>query len=309
MSYRTVIDCDTGVDDALALLAAVGSPALDIEFVTTVAGNAPLEQTTENTLRVLALAGRPDIPVYRGAERPLARNLVTGSAMHGTSGLAGMELPPSPAQAGDDAASALAAWCAEPSDWPKRLIAIAPLTNLGALLASDPNALAGIDQLFIMGGSLSGKGGALSPRAETNFFIDPEAARLVLNSGIPISLYDYDATTACLLTPEQIDTITAQIPAEIAPFVGAWLEHLYQSGRERFGRQGVAAHDLYAVAGAAGVPPGRWERYLLDVEVSDSERGVVRAEVVSEPAGINVARDIDPEAMVAFLIDCLRKLR
>lgn len=291
------------------MLAALGSPALDVEFVTTVAGNAPVERTTENTLRVLALAGRSVIPVYRGAERPLARALVTGSAMHGARGLPGPELPASSAGVAGDASDVLARWCAEPSDRAKRLIAIGPLTNLGRLLATDLDALSAVDELFVMGGTISGKGGALSPRAETNFFIDPEAARLALRAGVPIHLYDYDATTACLISPEQINEITSAIPAEIAPFVNAWLDHLYKAGRERFGREGVAAHDLYAVAGAAGIAPGSWECYQLDVGVDEHDRGVVQTTPTDDGQGVSVAGGLDPAAVVEFFIDAMSRLR
>lgn len=308
-TYRTVIDCDTGIDDALALLAAVGSSALEIEFVTTVAGNAAVEQTIENTLRVLALAGRPEIPVYQGAARPLSRDLVTGAATHGAGGLVGPDLPASPARAAGDAGDVLGRWCRERSEEPKTLIAIGPLTNLGRLLAADRSAMAGVDQLFVMGGSISGRGGALSPRAETNFFIDPEAARLVVRSGLPIRLYDYDATTACQISPEQIAEVSAAIPAEIAPFVNAWFAHLLRTSRERFGRQGVPVHDLYAVAGATSVGPGRWERYTLDVGLDEGERGVVRATPARDGPGVDVARDLHPAAMAEYFIEAVSALR
>lgn len=273
------------------------------------AGNATVEQTTENTLRVLALAGRPEIPVYQGAARPLARDLVIGAAMHGVGGLAGLDLPASPARVAGDAGDVLAGWCRERSSEPKRLIAIGPLTNLGMLLASDRNALAGVDELFIMGGSISGRGGALSPRAETNFYIDPEAAGLVMRSGLPIHLYDYDATTSCLISPQQITEISEALPAVIEPFVDAWFAHLYETGRERFGRPGVPAHDLYAVAGAAGVEPGRWEGYTLDVGLAGDERGVVHAGPLEDGAYVRVAREIDPTAMVRYFIEAVSALR
>jgi inosine-uridine nucleoside N-ribohydrolase len=307
--YRTVIDCDTGVDDALALLAAVGSPELDVEFVTTVAGNALVEHTTENTLRVLALAGRWDIPVYRGAARPMMRDLVTGSATHGVTGLAGPSLPESPVDVAGDAGEALASWCAVRSDRPKRLISIGPLTNLGGLLAADPNALAGVQDVFVMGGTISGRGGALSPHAETNFFIDPEAARLVLHSGVPVHLVDYDATSDCLISPEQIAEIGAATPPAIVPFITSWLDRLHTTGRERFGREGVTTHDLYAVASAAGVQPGGWERFRLEVGVSEDERGVVKAVPGNESETVSVARGLDPAAMVEFFVDAVSRLR
>ena len=305
---RIVIDCDPGRDDALAILAALGSAQLQLDFITTVAGNVTVERGSANALAVLAVAGVEDVPVYRGASSPMTRTLERGSNLHGDMAEAEPRLPRSRQNVAGDAHEALAAWCREPGDLPKRLVAIGPLTNIGRLLVEDENALAGVDEIFVMGGTVGQIETRVSPTAEFNFHTDPEAAGLVLRSGASIRLYDYDVTTSCQIAVDSVPEIRDAIGPPVGTYVGAWLDHLWEYANRVYGRQGIAVHDLYAVAGAAGAGPERWEWYEMTVDRSDERRGTILSRPAMAGDGVAVARGLDPQAMVDFLVGSARNL-
>ena len=305
---RVVIDCDPGRDDALAILAALGSLHVQIDFITTVAGNVSLKRGSANALRVLAVAGADEVPVYAGASQPLARQLVPGSASHGDMAAGEPPLPEPARKLAGEAHEPLRAWCREPGDVPKRLIAIGPLTNIARLLVEVAGALRGVDELYVMGGTVGRISTRVSPTAEFNFHSDPEAADIVLRSGARIRLYDYDVTTACLLDVNAIPTIAAAIGPPVGPYVGGWLWHLWEYANRVYGRAGIAVHDMYAAIGAAGVEPGRWEWYELSVDCSQERQGTLDATPAESGTGVAVARDLDPDVMTQFLIDAARNL-
>ncbi|MEZ4571977.1 MAG: nucleoside hydrolase [Thermomicrobiales bacterium] len=152
---RIVIDCDPGRDDALAILAALGCASIQLDFITTVAGNVSIDRATSNALRVLAVAGIDTVPVYRGASAPLRRTLVPGSTLHGDMADSEPALPEPLSSAAGDAKDQLRRWCKQPSDVLKGLVAIGPLTtNIGGLLVEDPTALSGVDEIYVMGGTV-----------------------------------------------------------------------------------------------------------------------------------------------------------
>ena len=306
---RVVIDCDPGRDDALAILAALGSPSLQVDFITTVGGNVSVKRGTENTLGILAVAGVDDVAVYSGAAAPLQRPLVPGSTMHGDMGDGEPPLPDPLSTVAGEAHGPLAEWCGERVEDRKHLIAIGPLTNIGRLLAEDEDALRGVDAIFIMGGSIGQIPTRVSPTAEFNFHTDPEAAALVLASGVPIRLYDYDATTSCQLDLDGISDLAREIGPPVGPHVESWLWHLWEYANRVYDRAGIAVHDLYAALGAAGVSPGRWEWYELSVDTTDARRGTVDAVRSTPGEGVAVARDISPVDMSRGLVEAARRLR
>jgi purine nucleosidase len=305
---RVVIDCDPGRDDALAILAALGSLGIEVEFITAVAGNVPAARAAESALRVLAVAGAGHVPVYLGAERPLVRSFTPGAALHGDMAESAPELPPPASALAGPATPALRAWCRERSGRTKRLIAIGPLTNIGELLRDDPHALRGVDEVFVMGGTVGRMATRASPTAEFNFHTDPEAADLVLRSGARIRLYDYDATTACQIPLDAFPTIARRIGEPLGAIVVGWLWHLWEYANRVYGRVGVAVHDLYAVAGAAGVQPGRWEWHSLTVDTGEELPGTLTATAAPDGEGIAVARDLDVDAMIEFLASGVARL-
>ncbi|CAN5568377.1 pyrimidine-specific ribonucleoside hydrolase RihA [soil metagenome] len=305
---RVVIDCDPGRDDALAILAALGAPQFQVDFITTVAGNVTVDRGTSNALGVLAVAGVEDVRVYRGAAAPLARTLEPGLPLHGDMADGEPRLPSARRSVAGDAHEALRAWCREPGDLPTRLVAIGPLTNLGRLLREDENALAGVDDVFVMGGTVGQIETRVSPTAEFNFHTDPEAAELVIRSGASIRLYDYDVTTSCQIPVDAVPEIAGVIGSPVGEHVGGWLRHLWEYSNRVYGRQGIAVHDLYAVAGAAGVGPDRWEWFEMSIDRTERGRGTVQSRPAGDGQGVAVARGLDPATMAEFLASSARNL-
>src|SRR6266567_1838179 len=183
--FRVVIDTDPGVDDALALLLAMRSPELKIEAITPVAGNVPLELSLPNALRMVEIAGRTDIPVAVGAKAPLLRRLVTAAYAHGENGLGGAAFPEPKIKPIAEPAAKFISQIVRKYPGEVTLITIGPLTNIATALNMDSELARIVKSLFMMGGSLSG--GNITPAAEFNVYVDPEAARIVFQSGNAIN--------------------------------------------------------------------------------------------------------------------------
>jgi inosine-uridine nucleoside N-ribohydrolase len=206
-TQKIIIDTDPGVDDAFALFLAMRSPELQIEAVTPVAGNVSLDLTLANALRLLEIAGRSDIPVAPGASSPLIRRLVDAAYAHGNNGLAGVDFPTSKLQPVKDRASDLICKIVRANPGAVIIVGIGPLTNVALALRQDPDIAPMVQGLVLMGGSLSG--GNVTPAAEFNFYVDPEAASIVFNSGIPIRMVGLDVTRKVELTGEHIEKLRA----------------------------------------------------------------------------------------------------
>jgi len=262
---RVIIDTDPGVDDALALLLAMRSPELKIEGITPVAGNVPLDFTLPNALRMVEIAGRTDIPVAAGARSPLVRRSVTAAQVHGENGLDGAIFPePKTKPIAESAAEFI---CQTVRKYPGEvtLITIGPLTNVGAALSSDSSLAGMIPRLVMMGGSLSG--GNITPSAEFNIYVDPEAARIVFQSGIPITMVGLDVTRKTSLAEEHVSLLQAaqnpvsQAAAQIARKA---IDHLHARGYV----VGPNMHDSLAVAAFLDPSILKWREYYVDVETS-----------------------------------------
>src|SRR6266436_3315110 len=184
--FRVIIDTDPGVDDALALLLAMRSPELKIEAITAVAGNVPLELTLPNALRMVEIAGRTDIPVAAGAKGPLLRRLVTAAYAHGENGLEGAVFPEPTIKPVADPAAQVIRQIVRKYPGEVTLLPIGPLTNIASALNLDSELAGMVRGIVMMGGSLSG--GNITPAAEFNVYVDPEAARIVFQSGVPITM-------------------------------------------------------------------------------------------------------------------------
>jgi inosine-uridine nucleoside N-ribohydrolase len=228
-----VIDCDPGHDDAIAILLALASPEVELVGVTTVAGNQTLDKTTRNALVTLEIAGRSDIPVAAGADAPLRRTLRTAAHVHGESGLDGPTLPELSAQAVDT----------DPGEWLEPgvvLVATAPLTNVAGWLERGIRP----ERIVWMGGSIAE--GNVTPAAEFNAFVDPEAAAAVFESGIPITMVGLDVTHKALFTRAHAERLrgagrAGRFVAELSDFFQAFHERSY-------GFDGAPIHDAMAVA-------------------------------------------------------------
>lgn len=264
-SSRVIIDTDPGVDDAFALLLAMHSPELKIEAITPVAGNVPLELTLPNALRMVEIAERKDIPVAAGAKSPLLRRLVTAAYAHGENGLGGAVFPePTIKPVAQPAADLIRSIVRK---YPKEvtLITVGPLTNVAAALNSDPDLAPLVKGVVMMGGSLSG--GNITPAAEFNIYVDPEAAKIVFQSGIPITMVGLDVTRHTSLTDDHVRVLeAAQNPVSQAAAKIA--RHAIDHNREQGFLVGPNMHDSLAVAAFLDPSILKWQEYYVDVETT-----------------------------------------
>jgi inosine-uridine nucleoside N-ribohydrolase len=309
MSTPVLIDCDPGHDDAIALLLALASPELNLLGVSTVSGNQTLDKTTANALRVLELAGRPDVPVAAGAERPLIREQFVASYVHGESGLEGPDLPPPRgAVVGQHAVDFLAGMI-EAAGEPATLIAVGPLTNVALLLSVRPRAAERLERIVLMGGAIAE--GNVTPAAEFNVWADPEAARRVFDSGLDVTMIGLDVTHKALVGPAHFDRLRGS--GKIGTFVAELLEYFNVFHRETYGFDGSPIHDAVAVAHVLRPGLVQTKRRHVAVE-TDSElcRGRTVVDLWqrtgSEP-NADVGVDIDADAFVELLLDRIAGLR
>jgi inosine-uridine nucleoside N-ribohydrolase len=244
MATPVLIDCDPGHDDAMALLLALASPELELLGVSTVHGNQTLDKTTANALRVLEFVGRGDVPVAAGADRPLVREARVAEHVHGETGLDGPDLPPPqgapvPAHAVDFLADLVRA-----ADRPVTLIPTGPLTNVALLLARHPDVTEGIERVVLMGGAIAE--GNITPAAEFNIWVDPEAAARVFASGVDLTMVGLDVTHRALMTPDHAERLRAAgrvgtMVAELWAFYHRYHARVYDF-------PGTPVHDALAVA-------------------------------------------------------------
>jgi inosine-uridine nucleoside N-ribohydrolase len=202
VSTPIVIDCDPGHDDAIAILLALASPEVELRGITTVAGNQTLDKTTRNALKVLELAGRTDVPVAAGAAKPLRRPASHGGARAWEAAPEGPDLPEPTARPVDAHAADFLAELIEPG---VVLVPTGPLTNVALLLERHPDVKDRLDRIVWMGGAIAE--GNVTPAAEFNAFVDPEAAAAVFGSGIPVTMIGLDVTHMALFTPEHADRL------------------------------------------------------------------------------------------------------
>ncbi len=262
---RVIIDTDPGVDDAFALLLAMRSPELKIEAITPVAGNVPLEFTLPNALRMVEIAGRTDIPVAPGASAPLMRRLVTATYVHGENGLGGAVFPEPRTKPVAIPASEMIREIIRKYPNEVTLITLGPLTNVALALNSDPETASLVRGLVMMGGSLSG--GNITPAAEFNIYVDPEAARIVFQSGIPITMVGLDVTRKTSLTDEHVRILaSAKNPvSQAAATIG---RNAVNRTRERGYVSGPNMHDSLAMAAFLDPSIVKFQEYYVDVETT-----------------------------------------
>ena len=242
--HRIILDTDPGVDDALAILLALRSPELKVEALTPVAGNVPLDFTLPNALKLLELAGRTDVPVAAGASTPLVRRLVTAKAVHGNNGLGGVELPAPKIRPVSETASELIRRIVRANPGEISIVAVGPLTNVATALRADPGLAQMIRSIVVMGGSLSR--GNVTPAAEFNFYVDPEAARIVFDAGVPLTMVGLDVTRKALARQEHLKVLDAA-KTPVCDFTAKILRAT-MARWSKDGGQSVALHDPLTVA-------------------------------------------------------------
>ena len=241
---RVIIDTDPGTDDALAIFLALNSPELKIEALTPVAGNVPLELTLPNALRLLEIAGKTHIPVAAGADRPLVRRLITATYAHGENGLGGIHFPDPTTKPVAETATQLIRRMVHASPHEIHLITLGPLTNIATAFREDPELPGLIPSITIMGGSLSG--GNITPAAEFNIYVDPEAAQIVFHSGVPLVMVGLDVTRRAMLRERDIQRLENSRKPEgrgAGKIARASMNHVRQTSPTG----GPAMHDSLAV--------------------------------------------------------------
>lgn len=263
-----LIDCDTGIDDIMALTHLLRADNIDILGVTTVAGNQTLDLTTYNTLNALAFMGRADIPLAQGAAEPLERELHSAGYIHGESGLGTFSFPEPTAKCPEKLdAPAFIAELVKRSACPLTILALGPLTNIALFYQRYPELLAKVEKVIFMGGALAT--GNPTPVATFNVLCDPEAARIVINGEVPFYMVPLDTTVQAYITDSEIEQLKAlgnpvsAMCAELCDFYNATVNNS-NNARERFA--GLCIHDL--VTGVYLTNPEFFtiKRYWCDVE-------------------------------------------
>ena len=266
---RIIIDTDPGQDDALAVLLALASPELHVVGVTAVAGNVPLALTALNARKLVALAGRTDVPVRAGADAPLSRPLVTAEHVHGKTGLDGIDLPeptvpPAEGFAPDWIADTV---LAEP-EGTITLVCLGPLTNAALALRRSPEVARRLHSIVLMGGAYF-EGGNITPMAEFNIYVDPEAADEVFRCGATIAMAPLDVTHKALIPRAFIDRLAA-FGTRTGEACAAWLSFYERFDVEKYGSQGGPLHDPCTIA------------WLLQPSLFDGRDCYVAVETTSE---------------------------
>ncbi|MGX9855246.1 nucleoside hydrolase [Limimaricola variabilis] len=242
---KIIIDTDPGQDDAVAILLALASPELEVLGLTAVAGNVPLDLTQRNARQVVELAGR-DTPVFAGCDRPLARPLVTAEHVHGKTGLDGITLPdptlPLQEQHGVDF---IIETLRREAPGTVTLCPLGPLTNIATAFRRAPDIVEKVERIVLMGGGFF-EGGNITPAAEFNIYVDPEAAKEVFACGRPITVLPLDATHKALTSRDWIATMRGM--GRIGEVVASWTDFFERFDTEKYGSEGAPLHDPCVIA-------------------------------------------------------------
>lgn len=303
-----ILDVDPGHDDAVAIMLACGAPGLELLAVTTVAGNATLDKTTRNALRILSLIGRTDIPVAAGAESPLFRGLQTAGDIHGDSGLDGPEIPDPTFEPGKRNAVELIADTLRATSDPVTLVPTGPLTNIAEFLRQHPDLKDNVARISFMGGSIGL--GNTTPAAEFNVYVDPEAAREVLESGLSITMSGLDATHQALAGPDERERLRSL--GRTGEVVAGLLEYFAGTYKNVFDFDAPPLHDPVAVAAVLQPELLRTRPMRVDVECeSDLTRGETVCDyygMTDKPPNAEVVVELDRQGFFDLLYRSLRNL-
>ena len=244
---KIIIDTDPGQDDAVAILLALASPELEVLGLTTVAGNVPLPLTAKNARVICELAGRSDIRVFAGCDRPLARKLVTAEYVHGKSGLDGIVLPdPVMPLAEGHAVDFIIESLREEAPGTVTLCPIGPLTNIATAFRRAPDIVPRVAEIVLMGGAYF-EVGNVTPAAEFNIYVDPEAAEIVFGSGVPIVVMPLDVTHKALTTRARVEGFR-NLGTRVGHAVASWTDFFERFDMAKYGSEGAPLHDPCAIA-------------------------------------------------------------
>ncbi len=296
-----ILDGDPGHDDAIAWMLAKASSALDIRAVTSVCGNQTIEKTTYNARRVCTLLGI-DAPIAMGRPKPLLEDVRNAPSIHGESGLDGPELPEPAMDVCHLTATELMAQVLRQSEEPVALVPTGPLTNVASLLLAHPELKRKIRVISLMGGGIAY--GNWTPAAEFNILLDPEAAKIVFESGVPLIMSGLDVTEKALIFPEDFEKIRA-VGNPVAEIVAQWLEFFYTFHRS-IGYAGAPMHDPVAVASL--ICPELLVSRQMCVQI-ETKGQYCRGATIGRtdlPANATVNVDIDRKGFAELLLEAVK---
>ena len=309
---KIIIDTDPGQDDAVALLLALASPdELEVLAITTVAGNVPLALTARNARTVCELARISHVPVHAGCDAPLARPLVTAEHVHGKTGLDGADLPePALPLASMGAVEAIVHHVRREPPGTVTLCPLGPLTNIATALRHAPDITERLGGIVLMGGAYF-EVGNVTPAAEFNIYVDPEAAAEVFASGADITVLPLDATHKALITEARLQAI-ADIGTPVARAVAGWLDFYERFDLQKYGGAGGPLHDPCVIAQLLAPELFSGRRVNVEIETgSELTRGMTVADwwgVTSRPANAQFLGHVDAEGFFSLLTERLARL-
>jgi len=309
---QIILDCDPGQDDAVALaLAMAAKDEIDLLGVTTVAGNVPLNLTQRNARIMCDICHRTDIKVYAGAEKPMAQRLVTAEHVHGKSGLDGIVIyePTTPLEE-KHAVDFIIETCLAADNNSIFLVTTGPLTNIGLAIERAPNILSKIKEIILMGGALR-EGGNITPSAEFNIYVDPEAAQIVLRCGCPIVMMSLDVTHQVLTTRKRVDAIR-NLDSTVGEPIASLIEFYERYDEEKYHLDGAPLHDPCTIAYL--IKPDLFSLKEVNVEVEtegDFTRGATVVDywdVTERTPNVQWAHSVDDEGFFKLLNMYLSKV-
>lgn len=305
---KIIIDTDPGQDDAVAILLALASPELDVLGITCVAGNVPLDLTAANARKVCELAGHADVPVYAGCDRPIAHKLVTAEHVHGKTGLDGPPLPAPTMPLQDQHAVDFIIDTVRAHD-DVILCPLGPLTNIATALQRAPDIAGRIQRIVLMGGAYF-EVGNITPAAEFNIYVDPEAADIVFKSGIDITVLPLDVTHKALVTKARNDAF--RNCGRVGPQVAGWTDFFERFDKEKYGSDGAPLHDPCVIAWLLW--PELFTGREINVEIETQSaltRGMTVADwwrVTDRPANALFIGDVDSDTLFSRMTDRIATL-
>jgi len=306
---KVIIDCDPGQDDAVALFLAMASPAeLDVLGITTVAGNVPLELTQRNARMMCDIAGRTDLPVYAGCEKPLVRDAITAEYIHGATGIDGIDVfePETPLQA-QHAVDFIVETLRNAETASVTLIPTGPMTNIAAAIQRDPAILDAVERIVSMGGAMR-EGGNRSPSAEFNVLVDPHAADIVYRCGRPVTAMGLDVTHQVLSTRERVMRIR-NVGNAVAVATADMLSFFHRYDTRKYGSEGAPLHDPCTVAWLLRPDLFATKACNLSVETGSAltlgHTAVDFWHVTDRPHNIDWTYEVDAEGFYDLLVEKL----
>jgi purine nucleosidase len=307
VSTPCILDCDPGHDDAMAMILAAADPAIDLRAITTVAGNGPLDKVTLNARRVATLAGIENVPIAAGAAGPRRGELVTAPEVHGESALDGADLPEPTIDLDPRPAADLIVEVLNEAEAPLTLVPVGPLTNIAAVLERAPREK--ITEIVLMGGSA--ERGNVTPAAEFNIFVDPEAADVVFSSGLPVTMVGLNLTHQALVTPEVVERLRA-LDTELARATVGWMTWFGSAYSQTERMPSPPLHDPCAVALLIDPTLIRCVDAFVAVETEGRHtRGMTVVDlhgVLGRPANARVAMELDADRFFDLVVGAVEKL-